>query len=292
MTKHFLSICAIVRNEASYIAEWMEFHRLQGVEHFYIYHNGNSGEGSADLATSEVVAAQRNKHNDITFLWWPGKKQQVACYNDCLANYGKHNEWIAFTDIDEFLWCPTNYPYADGGPGASGPPLTLPEILKQGFTKKGIAGLAIPWTLFGSNGEKEKRDGLVIERFTTRASVSNKHVKSVVRPSFIQSAGRDPHCFYLKDNKNTFIINERGEHMPREYALHGGGTSDIIRINHYHTKSFGEYLDRRRNPDANSGRAATPDWVVEKFNAHDCNEVRDFTVRDWYAQKIKEALCR
>jgi len=32
----FLSIVAIVRNEGTYIKEWIEYHRMLGVEHFYI----------------------------------------------------------------------------------------------------------------------------------------------------------------------------------------------------------------------------------------------------------------
>lgn len=31
----YLAVCAIFRDEAPYLAEWIEFHRLVGVEHFY-----------------------------------------------------------------------------------------------------------------------------------------------------------------------------------------------------------------------------------------------------------------
>ncbi len=37
--KYYLSICAIFKNEAAYLGEWIEFHRLAGVEHFYLYNN-------------------------------------------------------------------------------------------------------------------------------------------------------------------------------------------------------------------------------------------------------------
>ena len=33
----YLSICAIYRDEAPYLAEWIEFHRLVGVERFFLY---------------------------------------------------------------------------------------------------------------------------------------------------------------------------------------------------------------------------------------------------------------
>jgi hypothetical protein len=42
------AICAIVRDEASYIEEWVDFHRYQGVAHFRIYDNG-SIDGTPDI---------------------------------------------------------------------------------------------------------------------------------------------------------------------------------------------------------------------------------------------------
>ena len=34
---HSLSICAIFRDQAPYLAEWIEYHLLLGIEHFYLY---------------------------------------------------------------------------------------------------------------------------------------------------------------------------------------------------------------------------------------------------------------
>ena len=33
----YLSICAVYRDEGPYLREWIEFHRLVGVERFYLY---------------------------------------------------------------------------------------------------------------------------------------------------------------------------------------------------------------------------------------------------------------
>lgn len=40
--KNKLSFVAIVKNEAPYIIEWIEFHKLVGVDKFYIYDNESS----------------------------------------------------------------------------------------------------------------------------------------------------------------------------------------------------------------------------------------------------------
>ena len=39
-----LSLTLIVKNEAFYIKEWIEFHRMIGVTHFYIYDNESSDD--------------------------------------------------------------------------------------------------------------------------------------------------------------------------------------------------------------------------------------------------------
>ena len=40
--KVFLSVVAIAKNEAPYIKEWIEYHKLVGVERFYFYDNGST----------------------------------------------------------------------------------------------------------------------------------------------------------------------------------------------------------------------------------------------------------
>ena len=39
--KYNLSICAIFKNEAKYLKEWIEYHRIFGVDHFYLYNIGS-----------------------------------------------------------------------------------------------------------------------------------------------------------------------------------------------------------------------------------------------------------
>ncbi|XDE60951.1 glycosyltransferase family 92 protein [Arthrospira platensis BEA 1257B] len=53
------SICAIMRDEGCYLMEWLEFHKLVGVERFYLYNN-NSVDNTQDIVipyiqTGEVI---------------------------------------------------------------------------------------------------------------------------------------------------------------------------------------------------------------------------------------------
>ena len=42
--KYKVSVCAIFKNEAPYLKEWIEFNHLVGVEHFYMYNNNSEDD--------------------------------------------------------------------------------------------------------------------------------------------------------------------------------------------------------------------------------------------------------
>ena len=42
--KYNVSICAIFKNEAPYLREWIEFNHLVGIEHFYMYNNNSEDD--------------------------------------------------------------------------------------------------------------------------------------------------------------------------------------------------------------------------------------------------------
>jgi hypothetical protein len=46
----YLAACTIYRDDAAYLAEWIEFHRLMGVERFFLYDNGSTDHQSEVLA--------------------------------------------------------------------------------------------------------------------------------------------------------------------------------------------------------------------------------------------------
>ena len=39
-----LSVVAIMKNEGPYLREWIEYHKLVGVEKFYLYNNGSTDD--------------------------------------------------------------------------------------------------------------------------------------------------------------------------------------------------------------------------------------------------------
>jgi Glycosyltransferase family 92 len=59
-----LCVCAIFRDEAPYLKEWIEFHRLVGIQKFYLYNNASTDN------YKEVL--QRYINKEIVYLTeWP-----------------------------------------------------------------------------------------------------------------------------------------------------------------------------------------------------------------------------
>ena len=56
----YLSICAVYRDEAPYLREWVEFHRLVGVERFFLYNNDSVDEHREVLAHISTTARSRS----------------------------------------------------------------------------------------------------------------------------------------------------------------------------------------------------------------------------------------
>src|SRR3954451_873749 len=99
----YLSICAIFFNEAPYLREWVDFHKLVGVERFFLYDHKSTDEWR------DVLAGHLERQDAIVHDWQidPG---QVEAYEDCIHRHGSESRWIAFIDIDEFLFSPTGEP--------------------------------------------------------------------------------------------------------------------------------------------------------------------------------------
>ncbi len=237
-----LAFTAICKNEGRYLKEWLDYHRLIGVERFYIYDNGSTDDTRAVL--EPYIQA-----GTVVYTPWPGIRQQLAAYNDSLRRHRLETEWMGFIDLDEFV-----VPVAAG---------TVPEILAR---FRGEPGLNIHWVTYGDSGHKTRTPGYVIERFTMRAAEPNDITKAIVNPRA---------AFFMDNHHGCFIgsasaVNELGVCVrtctPRKSVR-------LIRINHYWGKSWEEYLEKCAKGRARSHTNLTPDSGA--FADHNKNEVRD-----------------
>ena len=220
-----LAVCAIFRDEARYLAEWVSFHRVQGVERFYLYDNRSSDDWRSELEPEIDAGIVEVQH-------WPFVPGQARAYVDCLRRHRNDARWIAFIDIDEFLFSPTGKP--------------LPEILRRFDTHPGVV---VNRRTYGTSGWEHPPRGLVTENYLWRGPdehPGNRWVKSIVHPR--SAVGwATPHNFRLRGN----AVGE--DRRPVRSALREP-TVELLRINHYYTRSVEEFRRKVARPDATTGK--------------------------------------
>lgn len=110
-TKYNLSVCAIFKNEARYLKEWIEYHRVVGVDHFYLYNNNSSDrfyEVLKPYITQGVVTLihwpdyLKNLKEEEAFMWALGT--QIPAYeNAAKVTALNETKWLTFLEVGEFL---------------------------------------------------------------------------------------------------------------------------------------------------------------------------------------------
>lgn len=257
-----IAVVAIVKNESSYLKEWIEYHKLIGVNHFYIYDN----DSTDDIV--QVLTPYIESHI-VTYTPFPGKNRQQDAYLDCVRRVKGKFEWLLTIDIDEFLQ----------PQGA----LSLHDWLKSVPQK--VAQIEIGWTIFGSNGFETRPTGLVIENFVHHAPYNFlADSKSIVRPERVLDA-RFPHYYEVAGK----TVDENLRRFPYYPIWNIKGARPIsrkkFRINHYYSKSKSEFDQKRSRGDAYKVDRNPRDF--HDFQEHDRNEVKDLTMLK-YARKIHD----
>jgi len=263
---HDLSVVAIVKDEAHYLKEWLDYHLVAGVDHFYIYNNESTDE-TREILKPYIEARQ------VDCFMVPGEVMQMPAYNDAVRKFRFATRYMAFIDVDEFI-----FPKS---------PQSIVEIVDEVLSKDERAeALAVNWQIFGSNDlETADYSKGVLERFTRRAPsdwfepptrttlpVGNIHIKTIANPRYIRYIV-NPHYAYYFGAK--FAVNSDGgrvTHWGSEPVL-----ADKIVVNHYFTKSKEEFqskLERgRKGVDSKDFDAVTVD--MSAFDKNNRNDVED-----------------
>lgn len=244
--QQYLAICVIAKDEGPYLKEWIDWHLSIGVEHFYFYDNGSRDETAA-------VLNPYIKGHIVDYQYWPGKRRQLAAYDDCLERHRFASRWIAFIDIDEFII-----------------PVKPPSLVGYLKSMEAFAAVEVNWLIYGSSGHKDRTDQPVMQRFKRHASAShplNRHVKSIVNPRRVfnmigcHEAARI--SGYSADSHGQPIRHNFRDREPQQ---------DIIHINHYAVKSHEEFLQKQARGRA-SGTQKT--LKADYFRQYDLNDEQD-----------------
>jgi hypothetical protein len=267
-----------VKDEARYIPEWIEFHLMQGFEHFILYDN-NSTDGSHEILRPYIDA-------DILELRSYPAEMKQRCLNrplgaknywvaeTCMLEQRKKSDWIHFHAVDEFTYCP------DG--------TDLKDFLTE-FDQYG--GLSVCWQCYNSNGHIKRPEGLVIENYTVRVPDPMCHVKTFLKVGRAKQTCGSLHNWEYIGNYQSVNENHKpvvGSFCPDDFSF------KRIRNHHYVTMSREEF-DIKTNKGildsawAENRRRHNYDYQFDDYNNRE--HIFDDILKPWFP-KVREAILK
>lgn len=220
-TKYDVSICGLFKNEGRFLKEWIDYHIVAGVDHFYMYNN-NSNDNYLEILDPYI------KNGIVDLIEWPQKFPQMPAYKDCYAKFASETKWLGYIDIDEFV-CP-KYSF------------TIKDWLKK-YSK--YPSVLMYWKSFGTGGNlNHDNNKFVIEQYTQSLEKLMDMGKIFINTSFKFSSFKSPHIIFA-----TIYILGLKIYIPpiNEYkkfvcfGLHRiplFNSSYSIQVNHYWSKAL------------------------------------------------------
>lgn len=217
--RNYLSVACIAKNEGPYLREWIEYHKIVGVEKFYFYDN------ESDDDTKEILEPYI-EDGTVVYRYVVGRVMLIPVYQDAILRTRGKSRWLAIIDPDEFI-----VPIEKD---------TIPEFLKD---YEEYPGVGINWMCFDGNNHETKpteHGGLVTVNYTRVVKDHNKFAadrftKCIVNPNEVIYCN-GPHNYKYK---NYQTVTENYEMFSSSRTkLH---SSQKIKINHYFRKSREEF---------------------------------------------------
>ena len=255
-----LAVVSIMKNEGPYIKEWLDYHLLAGVNHFFLYDN-ESEDNFKEILQPYIDA------EIVTYIFYPGKARQIPAYNEAVKYFKFFCRYMAFIDGDEFI-----FPHSKS---------TIIEVVDEILSDKldDTAAIGINWRIFGSNGNETADYNVgVLDRFTARDSNVNKHIKTIANPRMVNFFPNSHYAMYFAGQSS---VNEEGKTFSGPF--NEDKTADKISINHYHTKSREEYEKKVAIGKADGLGKRT----MTTFDSHDLNEVKDDGILKYRDERMK-----
>ncbi|KAM3364057.1 glycosyltransferase family 92 protein RCOM [Capsicum galapagoense] len=195
--QHEMCVCTMLRNQASFLKEWIMYHTRIGVQRWFIYDN-NSLDDIDDI----IKVLSMDGNINVTRHVWPWVKTQEAGFAHCALRARDVCEWVGFMDVDEFFHLPTG--------------MSLLDILRNqsNYPSSKVAELRVSCHNFGPSGLKHVPAQGVTMGYNCRMIAPERH-KSIVKPEALNSTLINVvHHFHLKSefryanmDRNVIVIN-------------------------------------------------------------------------------------
>lgn len=250
---NYAILSTYVRDDNDYLDEWIKYHLAIGFEHIVMYdHKSKIPVQNIWGDKVSVIRVERDS------LFEPEYLNQTT-----LKTYPSH--WMAMLDIDEFIVM-----------------FEEKDIKKFLVKYDDYAALGVPWSIYGSSGHMHKPDGLVKDNYLWRRPDEPQWIKSIINTQYCTRI-IDPH----RGEYTRPAVNEMFEVIPAPGAITDAPRA-FIKINHYFTKSYDEWL---KKVERGTGNPNTPPRPMAWFDmCHEADIVYDDVIKDFDKPKIWENI--
>ena len=150
-------LCCIAKMENNYIREFVEYYKRIGFDNICLYDNNDiNGEHF------ENVIGDYIKSGFVIIKNIRGKKMaQIPSYTECYNEYKDQYDWIAFFDIDEFLYIDNN--------------LSIKQFLsKDMYNDRGINCIRVCWKQYDDSGIIKTNGNYSVTKFKSYLPLDRK----------------------------------------------------------------------------------------------------------------------
>lgn len=242
---YYLSLAAVFKEETKWLKEWLDYHILVGVDHFFLYIQDIDEELNKVLDIlrpypKRLITTQPFEYNKFDF--------QVKVYDLILKKYGSKTKWMGFIDLDEFV-----FPVKEG--------LTLPDILSH-YERDEIKGLNASVCTFGDS-------------FLT--SSPSSQIRDLTWKSFVsRPCNFTSKQFFLTEKIKEYVYGGCwnqcvDEDYKRPIACKSSRPMQKIRVNHYPIRSKEDWQKKVKRGWPGLTES---DWK-HKHNMLNNNDVKD-----------------
>ena len=230
-------ILTVIKNEHEYLDEWIKYHLDLGVNHIFIFEDIDSESHKeicdkyGDMVSLDSVTAvlDEDEKKRVKEFKLTKKRNPQEIYFPKALTWIKNNcehDWCFVIDIDEFIT-----PYK-----------SISEVLSE---FEGYDGIVLQWKIFGANGHvlKPNYDSKgVLDIYTKESNYLGHSVLEWTTKT----------CYNLHTFKETYFKNN---HQPSDEChwcrtdfsnIRTNIVYDKIYIKHYITKSWEEYISKRK----------------------------------------------
>lgn len=269
-----LALFSLFQHEAPYLKEWIEYHLLLGVEHFYLYNNlsnDNYFEVLEPYITRGIVTLVHWPYIDPEdagpFYWC---EMQKRAYENAMQRARGKYRWMAFIDTDEFL-----VPLKKDN---------MVEFLKE---YEPYGGIVINWVIYGTSYVENIPPGqLMIDKLVMRSydeNVENTKIKSIVKPHRVSWWPSPHYCEYMP---GYYAVDSSHTKVDADSQYNPLRPINKIRIHHYWFRDAGFYWNVK------VPRWRTTAWQLTdtefSWKEHESNKVWDPTIRRFVPQLKKQ----